>query len=78
MGEGAAGAHRHGDEDRLGDFRVRRPGALGALGVGVDAEGTLRDVRRSDGDDLFCLQVERPVREDFLVEIYKRAEEVGL
>src|SRR3989442_1159155 len=69
---GGARGHRHGDERRLRDLRVRRAGGRGLLRVRLDAPRTLRDLRDAERDQLLGLRRDRPVLERLLIELEER------
>src|SRR5216684_7250065 len=68
-----ARGHRHGDERRLRDLRVRGAGERCLLRVRVDAPRTLRDLGDAERDELLGLARDRSVLERLLIELEKRA-----
>lgn|GEM_PF-5251599 len=63
-----AGTHLGGDPDRFHHFLLRCPLVQGALGVAIDALGTLRHVGDGDGDQILHFARQRAVGEDAFAE----------
>src|SRR6266566_1361606 len=70
---GGARCHRHGHEDRLGDFSVTGAGHGRLLRVSLDAPRALGDLRDAERDQLFALLRQRAVLERDLVEVEEGA-----
>src|SRR5439155_8631602 len=68
--------HRHRDERRLRDLRVRRAGERRLLRVRVDAPRTLSDLGDAERDELFGLTRDRAVLERLLIELEERAVDI--
>src|SRR2546430_5645050 len=64
-----ARGHRHRDERRLRDLRVRRAGERRLLRVRVDAPRALRDLGDAERDELLGLAGDHSVLERFRVEL---------